>query len=200
MKSWVVTGGVGTGKSSFCKMLANFAGAKMATFSCDEFSRQLLNEKGISTKVIQVLGHEIVDPATAAIDRQRLRDLVFLSDEKRRELEAILHPGVLSEIERQRLEVESAGVAKVFVAEVPLYYEIGMSVKADMAIVVAATEAVQRRRLMEHRQLDEPTIGRMLDAQLPMAEKTGRADVVVWNDGSPAMLEAQAFGLLAEKL
>jgi dephospho-CoA kinase len=200
MNSWVVTGGVGTGKSSFCEHLSKLGGAAVRFYSCDVQVRELLGSQAVGKAVVERLGRTAIDMETGAVDRRKVREIVFADSSKKKALEDILHPLVLEELEHQRQVAESIPETKVFVAEVPLYHEIGESVKTDKVIVVAASEAVQRSRLMENRQLDEPTTERMLDAQLPMTEKVSRADVVVWNDGSPAMLEAQALALLGDHL
>lgn len=200
MKSWVVTGGAGTGKSSFCRLLCEKSGSQVALFSCDVQVHILLGDQPVIQRLCELFGPGILDEGSGQIDRAKLRALVFEDEPSRRRLEAELHPLVLRELEAKRAEAESSAKAKVFVAEVPLYHEIGASVKTDKVIVVAASRSVQRSRLMEHRQLDEQTAERMLDSQLPMAEKISRADLVVWNDGASGLLEAQALALLREHL
>lgn len=88
----------------------------------------------------------------------------------------------------------------LFLAEVPLHYEIGATVSADFVIVVASSRSVQVRRMMEVRGLDEPTVHKFLDAQWPVEAKVERADIVIWNDGSPASLEAQVLTLASPLL
>jgi len=88
---------------------------------------------------------------------------------------------------------------KVFVAEVPLHYEIGQVISADLVIVVAASRSVQVRRMMENRGLDEATAQAFLNAQWPIEAKVEKADVVIWNDGDPSALECQTL-LLANLL
>ncbi len=137
--------------------------------------------------------------ADKVLDRRMVRDLILEDSIKRERLEAVLHPPILKMLSAALVAARKSGGAKVFLAEVPLYYETRPSLPADMVIVVAATRTVQKTRLMKHRDLDALTCERMLDAQLPLEIKTNQADVVVWNDGSPAVLEAQAFELLRQR-
>jgi dephospho-CoA kinase len=81
---------------------------------------------------------------------------------------------------------------------VPLHYEIGGTVSADLIIVVAASPEVQKRRLMERRGLDESIIEQMLRAQWPIEAKVERADVVIWNEGDLSALEAQVLTLVRQ--
>ncbi len=85
--------------------------------------------------------------------------------------------------------------AELFLAEVPLHYEIGSSVKADLVIVVAASRTVQARRLMERRGLDDAMIEKILRSQWPIEAKVEKADIVIWNDGDLAAFEAQVLTL-----
>jgi dephospho-CoA kinase len=88
----------------------------------------------------------------------------------------------------------------LFLAEVPLHYEIDSTVSADFVIVVASSRSVQVRRMMETRGLDEQTVHKFLEAQWPIEAKVERADAVIWNDGSLASLEAQVLTLASPLL
>ena len=109
-----------------------------------------------------------------------------------------MHPLILATLESRLKKVETKGENKVFLAEVPLYYETRWSMPADTVIVVAATRTVQQTRLMGHRLLDAEIVEGMLSAQLPLELKVSKADVVVWNDGSQKMLESQALLLVRD--
>jgi dephospho-CoA kinase len=122
---------------------------------------------------------------------------VFIDPGLRSELEAILHPRVLVGLESQRAEMDASG-KELFLAEVPLHYEIGETITADLVIVVAASRAMQVRRLMERRGLEEPIIEQILRSQWPIEAKVEKADVVIWNDGDEAALEAQVLTLLRQ--
>ena len=128
------------------------------------------------------------------VSRSWLREVVFSDPVHRRYLEDILHPRILEGLELQRARVREGG-AELFLAEVPLHYEIGSIVTADRVIVVAASRAVQIRRLMELRELDQGTAERMLGSQWSIEAKVERADGVIWNDGDRAALEAQVLTL-----
>lgn len=128
------------------------------------------------------------------VSRSWLRQVVFSDPIHRRSLEEIMHPRILEALELERARVREGG-AELFLAEVPLHYEIGGIVTADQVIVVAASRAVQIRRLMELRELDQGTAERMLGSQWSIEAKVERADGVIWNDGDRAALEAQVLTL-----
>ncbi len=194
MKTWIVTGGVGCGKSAVLDLLQ--ARAAAAVFSCDDEVRRLLDTPPVLAALERAFGPEAVvaGPEGRRANRAWLREQVFAGQAARERLEALLHPSVLAALEAARGRAEAAG-CNLFLAEVPLHYEIGGTVSADLVLVVASSRAVQVRRLMESRGLDEPIIEKMLRAQWPIEAKVDRADVVIWNDGCRAALEAQALTL-----
>jgi len=200
MKSWIVTGGIGCGKSSVSAMLASHLLPKGSRFfSADLAVQKLLDAPETLVQLRARFGQNAIEmrEGREVANRAWLRGEVFERDQQRLLLEGILHPGVLVALEKEREEQRKAGV-NLFLAEVPLHYEIGGSVSADLIIVVAASQAVQKRRLMESRGLDESIIEKMLRAQWPIEAKVEKADVVIWNDGDRAALEAQVLTLVRQ--
>lgn len=200
MKSWIITGGIGCGKSSVSELLAeSLLRNKEAYFSADRAVQQLLDTQAVATKLKLKFGEAAVSQQEGQVraNRDWLRAEVFSNSEKRRLLEEILHPAVLANLETER-NAQLQGGANLFLAEVPLHYEIGGTVSADLIIVVAASPEVQKRRLMERRGLDESIIEQMLRAQWPIEAKVERADVVIWNEGDLSALEAQVLTLVRQ--
>jgi dephospho-CoA kinase len=193
MKSWIITGGVACGKSSFARFLVSQLAKTAHSFSGDDEVNRLLQKRHVLEKIADTLGSEVMDESGQA-RRSLIRSIIFNDSIKRAQLESLLHPLVLSALEHEREAARGSG-AEVFLAEVPLHYEIGATVRADLTIVVAASQAMQIRRLMEIRGLDQDTILRMLGAQWTIEAKVGMADVVIWNDGGLKSLTDQALTL-----
>lgn len=198
MKHWIVTGGVGTGKSSMLlrlkELLAVFS---PMVFSADEAVSEILLQKETLNSLRNTFGSQAADASGAR--RDWLRAEVLPVPEQRSKLEKLLHPPVLAMLEAARKRALTAG-CNLFLAEIPLHYEIGASVSADFVIVVASSRSVQVRRMMEKRGLDEHTVQKFLQAQWPIEAKVERADAVIWNDGSLASLEAQVLTLASPLL
>ncbi len=192
MNSWILTGGVATGKSSVWRVLGDLQIAGLRRFSCDDAAAEALQSAGVIAQLSEAFGTGGVDGG--AVDRPWMRANVLPVPEKRARLEAIVHPLVFSRLESARIEAEREG-ANLFVAEVPLHYETGGSVSADLIIVVAASRSMQVRRMMENRGLNEHSVHSFLNAQWPIEAKAERADVVIWNDGDISALEAQVLNL-----
>lgn len=202
MQFWIVTGGAATGKSAFSRVLIDSTGGGVfGHFSSDAAVHQLWSDSEVVKVVLESLGprFEVAILPDGRVDLRKARELFFSDSEMRLKLEAVMHPRVYAMLEEARTRAQNASDAKVFLAEVPLYYESRRSLPADTVIVVAASRMIQRHRLLGHRKLDAVTCEGLLNAQLPMEMKTQQADMVVWNDGSLAALEAQAITLLRDR-
>jgi len=198
MKSWLITGGAGCGKSSFATLLQQQFSPPLACFSADAAVAEVMKREATLKQLMTAFGTQAL-AQPGEVNRHWLRDVVLPDPVLRRQLEGILHPPVLAALETARGEAETAGV-NLFLAEVPLHYEIGGTVSADLVIVVASSRSVQVRRMMETRGLDEQTVHKFLDAQWPIEAKVERADAVIWNDGSLTSLEAQVLTLASPLL
>lgn len=196
MKFWLITGGAGCGKSLVMSLLAQQASAQV--FSADAAVAEEMKRVPLMQNLVDVFGHS-ARTTSGEVNREWLRDVVLPEPALRQQLEGILHPPVLVALELARANAASAGM-NLFLAEVPLHYEIGASVSADFVIVVASSRSVQVRRMMENRGLDEQTVQKFLDAQWPVEAKVERADAVIWNDGSLASLAAQVLTLASPLL
>jgi len=198
MNTWLITGGAGSGKSwvlSKLKKLLNVADS--AGFSADDAARNVMREPPIMAALSRLFGPQAAGGTQAA--REWLRSQILPDPELRQQLERLVHPPVLTALEEGRQLALLSG-SNLFLAEVPLHYEIGASVSADFVIVVASSRSVQVRRMMENRGLDEQTVRKFLDAQWPVEAKVERADSVIWNDGNLASLEAQVLTLASPLL
>ena len=170
----------------------------VCSFSADAAIGEQMKKQSIINRLVNAFGSLSLQ-APGVVNRQWLREIVLPDVILRKQLEEILHPPVLAALESAREQATRSGM-NLFLAEVPLHYEIGCTVSADFVIVVASSRSVQVRRMMETRNLDESTVQKFLEAQWPIEAKVERADAVIWNDGCLASLEAQVLTLASPLL
>jgi dephospho-CoA kinase len=175
-----LTGGIGSGKSTVGQMLAD-RGA--AVIDADAISRATTASGGAAIAAIaQQFGAEFVTPE-GALDRTRMRQRVFADPTARQQLEAIVHPLVQQETQRQCVAALAQGHT-VLVFDVPLLVESGRwRSQVDRVLVVDCTEATQIARVMARNQLDRAAVEGIMAAQASRAQRLAAADWVVFNDG-----------------
>ena len=188
-----ITGGIATGKTSFCDCLREILPAKF--FNADAAARKLANEDLATKEAIRrEFGAEIYSSA-GDLNRGLLRSIVFADAGKKRALEQILHPPIRRQWSLEAKEARNA--PDFFFADIPLLYETDANTLCDRVVVVACAYEIQLARLMKRTSLDRLIAGQMIAAQMPLTEKIERADHVVWNNGDRSALAAQAKLLAA---
>ena len=188
-----ITGGIATGKTSFCDCLREILPAKF--FNADAAARKLANEDLATKEAIRrEFGAEIYSSA-GDLNRGLLRSIVFADAGKKRALEQILHPPIRRQWSLEAKEARNA--PDFFFADIPLLYETDGDTLCDRVVVVACAHEIQLARLMKRTSLDRLIAGQMIAAQMPLTEKIERADHVVWNNGDRSALAAQAKLLAA---
>jgi dephospho-CoA kinase len=175
-----LTGGIASGKSTVSEIFANL-GAKI--LDADEVAREvLLPGQPAWTRLRQAFGQEFFHP-DGTIKRKQLRKLVFADPEKRKQLNAIVHPEVMREINRRAETLSSSIKAGVLLVDVPLLLEVGVANRFDKVVVVYASESVQIKRLMQRDGISEEEAKQALKAQIPLSKKVEQADYVIDNSG-----------------
>jgi dephospho-CoA kinase len=175
-----LTGGIATGKS-FC--LAEMAAAGVPTIDADRLAHDAIapGTPGFDAVVLR-FGRGVVGVA-GAVDRPTLGRLVFGDARARRDLEAIIHPGVYRAVERWFAELGDRS-EPLGIADIPLLYETGREIDFDVVIVAACPPEMQLARLMARNGLTRDEAAQRMAAQMPIGEKTERADHVIDTSGS----------------
>ncbi len=187
-----LTGGIGAGKSTVANMFAQLGAL---TIDADQLAR-LAIEPG-STGFDEVVAEFSTKILTDGdIDRQKLGKIVFKDAEKRKKLEAIIHPRV-QEALAQRIKSLSPG--DVLVYEIPLLVETGATEKFDYIITVESDIENRLDRLFE-RGMDEDEAERRIAAQASQAQREAVADRVIINDGDRAELFAECARIWENEL
>ena len=188
-----ITGGISTGKTTFCDCLqAVLPGALI--FNADRAARELVDrDETVKGEIRRAFGAAVYS-ASGDLNRTALRAIVFNDAAQRRVLEKILHPRIrrqwsaLAQTHRQPSDF--------FFADIPLLYETGGQALCDLVVVVACSPDLQRNRLILRGRLSAEQADEMIRSQMPLSEKIGSAQHVVWNNDGPGALHAQASFLV----
>jgi dephospho-CoA kinase len=180
-----VTGGIASGKSLFCRLLAREPDVRV--LDADACVHALLDgDAGVREAVLRAFGDEVLD-ARGRIDRARLGTLAFDDPRRLRTLEAILHPRVRASlalgVERLKRDPRVAIVA----VEIPLLAESGRPAWCDRVVAIEATRAVRLERLRA-RGWDEAAAARRMAQQADDERRRAVADEVIENEGDEAEL------------
>lgn len=171
-----LTGGIASGKSLVSQTLK---GLGMTVIDADDVNRELMEKDAIvKQEVVETFGTEVLT-ADGTIDKGRLGAIVFQDQERRRQLERIMHPRILAQL-RLRAQQSKSDV----VLDIPLLIEQGGHEGVDLVVVVYTTRERQIQQLMARDQLSREEAIRRVDAQLPLEEKVSHAHYVINNSGT----------------
>lgn len=189
-----LTGSIATGKSTVSRMLKQKG---YPIVDADEISR-LVVEPGSSVlgEIAQTFGEEVLLP-DGSLNREKLGNLIFNNEEQRKKLNGIIHPAVRQEMIRQKEEWLEKG-ANTIIMDIPLLFESKLQSYVDKIIVVSATPAVQKERLIARNGYSAEEADARINSQLPIVEKEKGADAVINNDGTLDETEKQLNEILAK--
>jgi dephospho-CoA kinase len=188
-----LTGGFASGKSA---VTAHWASRGLPFIDADQLSRDVVEPgtPGLAA-VVEAFGREVLD-ARGRLDRTRLGALVFDKPERRKQLEALLHPLIQSKMQHDADALAQAG-EPLACYSAPVLLEAGGGDRFKPLVVVTASEEQQIARGMTRDGLDEEAVRARLRAQMSLAEKASRADYVIDNSGTLEATLAQADAVLS---
>ncbi len=184
-----VTGMLGSGKSTVMQMLSDMG---LPTIDCDTLSRQTTGPGGKAlTMIIEHFGSGILTE-DGQLDRQQMLDLILKKKDAQIQLEKIIHPMVLKELDHHLQKIRTKG-EDVVVVEVPLLFEAGWDNLFSVTCMVSAPERQCISRIMRRNNVDEETARRWLTLQMHRDTKEQLADFIIKNDGSLDRLQDQVM-------
>jgi dephospho-CoA kinase len=187
-----LTGGIGSGKTAVSDLLAKLGAGIVDT---DLIAHQITAPHGAAISLIEKqFGADFI-AANGALNRDKMRSLVFATPEARKSLEAITRPLIRQESARKALQLSKQGLPYlVFV--VPLLIESGFWMALmDHLVLVDCPKETQIQRVMQRSNLPREEVVRILAAQASREERLKHADVVIENQGSLKDLEVEVQNL-----
>ena len=181
MKIIGLTGGIACGKST---VSAELRARGAAIIDADALAHELSQpHQPIYNAYVERFGSEIV-AADGTLDRAAIARRVFADPAVRAEVEAIAHP-IIRRAAEERLRAARDENKRAAVLDVPLLFEAGWDALADETWVVALPREEQLARLLARdKAMDAGEARARIAAQMPLAEKCARADVVIDNSGT----------------
>jgi dephospho-CoA kinase len=188
-----LAGGIGAGKSTIAKMLAEH-GAIVS--DSDAHARLVLQQPAVKATLRQWWGDAILTPS-GEIDRHALADIVFRSPADRKRLEALTHP-LIAELREADLSRARAIGAKLFVIDAPLLFEAGLDQQCHAVLFIDTPPAERRARLSATRGWTDAEITRRESAQWPPEKKREHSTYTLTNTGNQAAIAATLDAIVAE--
>jgi dephospho-CoA kinase len=175
-----LTGGIASGKSTVSKMLLDM---KIPVIDADVEARNAVR-KGEKAyyQIIDTFGKTVLTEEED-IDRVKLGSIVFHEEQKRMQLNEIVHPAVRERMNDKKEKFKLEGY-QVIVLDIPLLFESKLTFMVDKTILVYVDEKIQLERLMVRNNLSEREAIARIQSQMPLKEKVKLADEVIDNNGN----------------
>lgn len=177
-----ITGGIACGKSLISHLFECLGAARI---NADDLAREAVAPGSTAwTQIVSHFGKDIL-AASGAIDRAELAKRIFADPHERQVLNRITHP-VIGALATSRIrELAATPTVPLIIYEAPLLFEAQAEGRVDLVLVVASTAENQLARLMRRDGLSRDDAQLRIAAQMPLAEKIARADIVIDNNATP---------------
>ncbi|MDR9889368.1 dephospho-CoA kinase [Pseudenterobacter timonensis] len=188
-----LTGGIGSGKST---VASAFARLGVTVIDADIIARQVVEPNTAALSAIKAHFGEDILHADGTLNRRRLREHIFNDAQEKRWLNALLHPIIHQETQRQIAQAASPYVLWV----VPLLVENQLHHKADRVLVVDVEVETQIQRTMARDKVSREHAQQILAAQATRESRLAVADDVIENNGAPDAIASDVARLHARYL
>lgn len=181
-----LTGGIGSGKSTVAKLFAEHGAGIIDT---DAIAHQLTQAEGAAVATIRtVFGNDYITSGEA-LDRAKMRRLIFSDADAKQQLEQILHPLILERVKAQLQRLQ----AKLYViVVVPLLSEsLAFKNLVQRVLVVDCDENTQIARVTQRSSMDEAEVRVIIASQTARAERLKLANDIIRNDSGLDQLVEQ---------
>ena len=174
-----ITGGIGSGKSTVCGLLAQKG---LPVIDADAISRACTAPGGAALPAIAQAFGDAVFAAPGLLNRDAMRALVFDQPKARAQLQALLHPMIAAEIERQAAQA-SASSPPCIAFDIPLLVESQRwRPLLDKVLVVDCQAQTQIDRVMQRSGLTAQSVQKIMAAQSSREARLQCADYVLFNE------------------
>ena len=187
-----LTGGIASGKSTVSNMIQELG---IPVVDADQIAREVV-EPGESAyeQIVRHFGEQILHQ-DGTLNRKKLGSIVFSDEKERKTLNSIIHPAIREKMEEEKNEYLNQGFDTV-VLDIPLLFESKNPYRLDKVLLVAVSEDVQFKRLVERDQMGEKDARQRIQSQMPIKDKIALADEVIDNNGTVQETREQLLYIL----
>ena len=171
-----ITGGIGSGKSTVCKI---FETLKIPVYNADISAAKIINtNKELKKALISLFGEDIYTDL-GILDRKKLAKIIFSDKEALAKVNSLIHPAVRADYQEW---LEENKEAKFTIKEAAILFESGAYKQVDKVITVFAPEELRIKRVMNREPITREEVLRRIKNQMSEEEKIKRSDFVIYND------------------
>ena len=182
MKVIGVTGGIGSGKTTVCKI---FELLGIPVFYADDEAKKLYDDKKIVSKVVQRLGKTILG-LDKKIDKKKTAALVFNSKPALAQLNAIIHPEVKRKFDDWKKKQKAA---KYLIKEAAIMIESGSNNNIDYLVSVIANKELRISRIINRDKVIGIEVEKRINEQISDKERLKYSDAIISNDGNQSLIK-----------
>lgn len=176
-----VTGNIGTGKTSVCKV---FESLGIKVYYADLEAKKFYTQESVIQAVKKLFGDDVFS-GEGKLDTEKLASIVFSDEHKIKQLNAIIHPLVLEDY----LQWAEANKNETYVIyESALLFESGFAAHFHKSILVTAPEELCRQRVLSRSGVTGSDFDQRLAMQIPQDKKAELADIIIVNDESSPLI------------
>ncbi|MBK8850662.1 MAG: dephospho-CoA kinase [Saprospiraceae bacterium] len=176
-----ITGGIGSGKSTVCSI---FEMLGVPVYYADDRAKQIMTaNKEVKKAIIDIFGKQAYF-LNGRINRKYIAEIIFQQPEKRKLLNAIVHPAVLEDGRKWNASQKAAVTLK----EAALLIQSGSYKEMDYVILVTCPPDVRIPRVMRRNKMSKQEVLNRIQSQMSDDEMRQFADFVIQNDGQVSLI------------
>ena len=183
-----LTGGIGSGKSTVANLFNELG---VESIDADDIAREVVEPGEPCLKeIVSVFGQEVLT-SNGQLNRAALREIVFSSQELRKQLEAITHPAIRERMHQKLLQCHG----KIALMVHPLLFETGQNKECKYTIAISTPKSLQIERVTLRDNNSAEQVERIINTQLSDPERCSKADFILENTSNCDELSVRVFQL-----
>ncbi|MFZ1748674.1 MAG: dephospho-CoA kinase [Saprospiraceae bacterium] len=185
MKKIGITGGIGSGKTTVCKI---FESLDIPVYYADIEAKRIISRNALVKKQIKDLIGEGAFHKNGLPNRKYIASKIFTDKKLLQKINEIVHPAVQADTERWTEQIKATSQVPYVLKEAALLVENGSFKAFDALIVVTCPEDIRIKRVMTRDKSSYEAVRKKASSQWPESEKVRVADFIINNDGNTALI------------